>query len=48
LQKAAEQRALDEDRKEQLLEKIAHSCMASVTTEERRFLEQFSSKYRRH
>ncbi len=46
LQKAAEQRAFDEDRKEQLLEKIGQSGMASLTPEERRFLEQFSSKYR--
>ena len=46
LQKAAEQRAVDEDRKEQLLEKIQQSGMASLTAEERRFLEQFSSKYR--
>ena len=46
LQKVAEQRAFDEDRKEQLLEKIGQSGMASLTPEERRFLEQFSSKYR--
>ena len=48
LQKAAEQRAFDEDRKEQLLEKIGQSGMVSLTPEERRFLEQFSSKYRRN
>ena len=47
LQRAAAQRALDEDRKELLLEKIQTSGMASLTAEERRFLEQFSSKYRR-
>ena len=48
LQKAAEQRAFDEDRKEQLLEKIGQSGMVSLTPEEKRFLEQFSSKYRRN
>ena len=48
LQRAAAQRALDEDRKELLLEKIQTSGMASLTAEERRFLEQFSSKYRRN
>ena len=48
LQRAAAQRAVDEERKESLLEKIALSGMASLTGEERRFLEQFSSKYRRN
>lgn len=47
LQRAAAQRARDEERKELLLEKIALSGMNSLTSEERRFLEQFSSKYRR-
>jgi hypothetical protein len=47
-QQAAAQRAVDEERKELLLEKIAQSGMGSLTSEERRFLEQFSSKYRRH
>jgi len=46
LQREAAQRARDEERKELLLEKIAASGMASLTGEERRFLEQFSSKYR--
>lgn len=46
LQREVEQRAADEERKEALLEKIAQSGMNSLTPEERRFLEQFSSRYR--
>ncbi len=46
LQRQAEQRARDEERKELLLEKIAASGMNSLTAEERRFLEQFSARYR--
>ncbi|MBX9582021.1 MAG: site-2 protease family protein [Gemmataceae bacterium] len=41
-----EQRQRDEDRKEYLLEKIAASGMGSLTDEERRFLQQFSSRYK--
>ena len=41
-----EQRARDDERKELLLEKIALSGMNSLSAEERRFLEQFSSRYR--
>lgn len=46
LQREVERRAADEERKEALLEKIAQSGMNSLTAEERRFLEQFSSRYR--
>jgi Zn-dependent protease len=46
LQREMEQRAADEERKELLLEKIAQTGMTSLTAEERRFLEQFSSRYR--
>jgi Zn-dependent protease len=42
----AEQRARDEERKEELLGKIAATGMTSLTAEERRFLEQFSARYR--
>lgn len=48
LQRAAEQKARDAERMEQLLEKINDSGMNSLTGEEKRFLEQFSSKYRKH
>jgi Zn-dependent protease len=41
-----EQRQRDEDRKEYLLEKIAATGMGSLTDEERRFLQQFSSRYK--
>ena len=41
-----EQRQLDEARMDHLLEKIAQQGKASLTEEERRFLEQFSAKYR--
>lgn len=41
-----EQRQRDEDRKEALLEKIALSGMGSLTDEEKRFLAQFSTRYR--
>ena len=41
-----EQRQQDEDRKEHLLEKIAATGMGSLTDEERRFLQQFSSRYK--
>jgi Zn-dependent protease len=47
-QAAAEQKALDSERMEMLLEKISVSGKASLTSEELRFLEQFSSKYRKH
>ena len=46
VQREREQRARDEERKELLLEKIAASGMTSLTDEERRFLEQFSARYR--
>ncbi|MDB5305977.1 MAG: Peptidase family [Gemmataceae bacterium] len=46
LRRAAERRAQDEERKELLLEKIALSGLGSLTDDERRFLEQFSSRYR--
>lgn len=42
----AERRQQDEDRKEHLLEKIAATGMGSLTDEERRFLQQFSSRYK--
>jgi Zn-dependent protease len=41
-----ETRARDEERKELLLEKIAANGMGSLTDEERRFLSQFSARYR--
>lgn len=41
-----EQRARDEERKEELLGKIAATGMPSLTAEERRFLEGFSARYR--
>jgi Zn-dependent protease len=44
----AEQKARDSERMEELLEKINASGMASLSGEEKRFLEQFSSKYRKH
>lgn len=47
-QLAAEQKARDSERMEMLLEKINASGMASLSNEEKRFLEQFSSKYRKH
>lgn len=42
----AEQRAADEERMDQLLEKIARSGKASLTDEERRFLERVSARKR--
>jgi Zn-dependent protease len=45
-QREMETRARDEERKELLLEKIAQSGMGSLTDEERRFLSQFSARYR--
>jgi len=47
-QVAAEQKARDSERMELLLEKISVSGKGSLTSEELRFLEQFSSKYRKH
>ena len=41
-----EQRQRDEERMDQLLEKIARTGKNSLTDEERRFLEQFSTRYR--
>jgi len=41
-----EQRQMDEARMDHLLEKIAKSGKASLTDEEKRFLEQFSARYR--
>lgn len=46
LARELERRQQDEDRKEYLLEKIAASGMGSLTDEERRFLQQFSSRYK--
>jgi Zn-dependent protease len=48
VQLAAEQKARDSERMELLLEKINASGMGSLTSEEKRFLEQFSSRYRKH
>jgi Zn-dependent protease len=47
LQKAAAQRARDSERMELLLEKINASGLASLSADEKRFLEQFSSRYRK-
>jgi len=44
---AAEQKARDSERMEALLEKINAGGMGSLSAEERRFLEQFSAKYRK-
>ncbi|MBX9623917.1 MAG: site-2 protease family protein [Gemmataceae bacterium] len=46
LARELEQRQRDEDRKEYLLEKIAATGMGSLTDDERRFLQQFSSRYK--
>ena len=44
---AAEQKARDSERMEALLEKINAGGMDSLSAHERRFLEQFSAKYRK-
>lgn len=46
LQREAEERARDEERMDQLLEKIARSGKDSLTDEERRFLERMSARKR--
>ena len=48
IQLAADQKARDSERMELLLEKINATGMASLSSEEKRFLEQFSSRYRKH
>ena len=44
--RAAEQRQKDEERMDQLLEKIARSGQASLTDEERQFLKRVSARKR--
>jgi Zn-dependent protease len=46
LQREAEERARDDERMDQLLEKIARSGKESLTDEERRFLERMSARRR--
>lgn len=46
LQREAEERARDEERMDQILEKIARTGKESLTDEERRFLERYSSRRR--
>ncbi len=46
LQREAEQRVRDDERMDALLEKIARSGKASLTDEERRFMERVSARYR--
>jgi Zn-dependent protease len=46
LQREAEERARDEERMDQLLEKIARSGKESLTDEEKRFLERLSARKR--
>ena len=46
IQAEAEERARDDERMDQLLEKIARSGKESLTDEERRFLERMSARRR--
>jgi hypothetical protein len=46
LQRENEERARDEERMDQILEKIARSGKESLTDEERRFLERMSARRR--
>lgn len=46
LQREAEERARDEERMDQILEKIARTGKESLTDEERRFLERYSARRR--
>lgn len=46
LQREAEQRVRDDERMDELLDKIAKTGKASLTDEERRFMERVSARYR--
>jgi hypothetical protein len=46
LQREIEQRQMDDERMDQLLDKIAKFGKAALTDEERRFMERVSARYR--
>jgi hypothetical protein len=46
MQREAEERRRDEERMDQLLEKIARTGKASLTDEEKRFMERVAARYR--
>jgi Zn-dependent protease len=48
MQREQEAREADERRMDQLLEKISAQGIASLTDEERRFMKQFSERYKKH
>jgi hypothetical protein len=46
MQRAMEQREAEERRMDQLLEKISSQGLTALTDEERRFMKQFSDRYK--